>query len=80
LQLHTGELKGVCRPQAKFESSDFQSVISSVLGIFYMLAYLYPVSQMIRILVLDKEQKLKEGMRYSELSVHILNESPCCLC
>jgi hypothetical protein len=48
-------------PTEEFNSDDFQYVIASTLGIFYMLSFLYPVSRIIRGLVLEKEQKIKEG-------------------
>lgn len=41
-------------PTEDYETDDFQFVISSTLGIFYMLSFLYPVSRMIRALVLEK--------------------------
>lgn len=41
-------------PTVKFQSDDFQYVIASTLGIFYMLSFLYPVSRLIRGLVLEK--------------------------
>lgn len=52
-------------PTEEFNSDDFQYVIASTLGIFYMLSFLYPVSRMIRALVLEKEQKIKEGRHTS---------------
>lgn len=48
-------------PTASYETDDFQYVISSTLGIFYMLSFLYPVSRIIRALVLEKETRIKEG-------------------
>jgi hypothetical protein len=48
-------------PTASYKTDDFQYIISSTLGIFYMLSFLYPVSRMIRALVLEKETRIKEG-------------------
>jgi hypothetical protein len=48
-------------PTESFKTDDFQFVISSTLGIFYMLSFLYPVSRIIRSLVLDKETRVREG-------------------
>lgn len=48
-------------PTEDFKSDNFQYVISSTLGIFYMLSFLYPVSRIIRSLVLEKEFRIKEG-------------------
>ena len=55
-------------PTKDYETDDFQYVIASTLGIFYMLSFLYPVSRMIRALVLEKEQKIKEGMKMMGLT------------
>lgn len=51
-----------------YKSDDFQFVISSTLGIFYMLSFLYPVSRIIRALVLEKECRIKEGMKMMGLT------------
>lgn len=62
-------------PVSKFSSSDFQYVIASVLGIFYMLAFLYPVSQIVRGLVIEKETRVKEGMKMMGLTDLVYNLS-----
>lgn len=51
-------------PTESYKTDDFQYVISSTLGIFYMLSFLYPVSRIVRALVLEKETRIKEGKRY----------------
>jgi hypothetical protein len=58
-----------------FKTDDFQYVISSTLGIFYMLSFLFPVSRMVRALVLEKELKIKEGMKMMGLSNAAYNAS-----
>lgn len=55
-------------PTQDFVTDDFQYVISSTLGLFYMLSYLYPVSRMVRSLVLEKENRFKEGMKMMGLT------------
>lgn len=55
-------------PTEAYLSDSFQYTIQSVLGIFYMLSFLYPVSRLVRVLVLDKETKIKEGMKMMGLS------------
>ena len=55
-------------PTTPYTANDFQSVIGSLLPIFYMLAFLYPFSRFIRNLVLEKEEKIKEGMKIMGLS------------
>lgn len=62
-------------PTKKYKTDDFQYVIASTLGIFYMLSFLYPVSRIIRGLVLEKEQRIKEGMRMMGLSEFSYNLS-----
>ena len=48
-------------PTTAYKTDNFQYIISSTLGIFYMLSFLYPVSRIIRSLVLDKETRVREG-------------------
>ena len=55
-------------PTEPYEANNFQQTISSLLPIFFMLAFLYPFSRFIRGLVLEKEQKIKEGMKIMGLS------------
>jgi hypothetical protein len=55
-------------PTVAFKSDDFQYIISSTLGIFFMLSFLYPVSRIIRSLVLEKETRIKEGITYRGFS------------
>jgi hypothetical protein len=55
-------------PTTAYQTDDFQYVISSTLGIFYMLSFLYPVSRIIRSLVLEKETRIREGFRYLKFS------------
>jgi ATP-binding cassette subfamily A (ABC1) protein 3 len=62
-------------PTFDFQTDDFQYVISSTLGIFYMLSFLYPVSRMVRSLVLEKEERIKEGMKMMGLTDFAYNVS-----
>lgn len=62
-------------PTASFKSDDFQYIIASTLGIFYMLSYLYPVSRIIRALVIEKEFRIKEGMKMMGLTDTVYNLS-----
>jgi hypothetical protein len=50
-------------PTESYLTDDFESVISSTLPLFYMLSFLYPVSRIIRSLVIEKETRIKEGMK-----------------
>ena len=47
-------------PEPAFHSDDFLTVIAASLALFFVLAFLYPVSRYIRALVLEKETKIKE--------------------
>lgn len=62
-------------PTAAYESDNFQYIISSTLGIFYMLSFLYPVSRIVRAVVLDKELRIKEGMKMMGLTDTVYNLS-----
>ena len=55
-------------PTSAFVTDSFQAVIKSTLAIFYMLSFLYPVSRIIRAIVLDKETRIKESMKIMGLS------------
>jgi ATP-binding cassette subfamily A (ABC1) protein 3 len=62
-------------PTVDYLTDNFQFVISSTLGLFYMLSFLYPVSRIIRGLVVEKEQRIKEGMKMMGLSDLAYNTS-----
>jgi hypothetical protein len=47
-------------PEAAYHADNFQQVISSVLGLFFLLMYLYPVARITRGLVQEKELRLRE--------------------
>jgi hypothetical protein len=59
-------------PTDAYKTDDFQYIISSTLGIFYMLSFLYPVSRIVRALVLEKETRIKEGMHVPLMSASVL--------
>jgi ATP-binding cassette subfamily A (ABC1) protein 3 len=60
-------------PTSAYETDNFQFVISSTLGIFYMLSFIYPVSRIVRALVLEKELRIKEGMKMMGLTDTVYN-------
>ena len=62
-------------PTSAYQTDNFQFVISSVLGIFYMLSFLYPVSRTVRALVVEKETRVKEGMKMMGLTDTVYNLS-----
>ncbi|CAM9424100.1 unnamed protein product, partial [Ectocarpus fasciculatus] len=50
-------------PEKAYLTDQFQEIIASTLGIFYMLAFLYPVSRAVRVLVSEKEGRMKEALK-----------------
>ncbi|XP_057718264.1 ABC transporter A family member 1 isoform X1 [Arachis stenosperma] len=49
-------------PTREYTDDQFQSIIKKVMGILYLLGFLYPVSRLISYSVFEKEQKIKEGL------------------
>jgi hypothetical protein len=62
-------------PTVSYLSDNFESVISSTLPLFYMLSFTYPVSRIIRALVMEKESRIKEGMKMMGLTDFSYNMS-----
>lgn len=60
-------------PTSSYETDNFQFIISSTLGIFYMLSFIYPVSRIVRALVMEKELRIKEGMKMMGLTDTVYN-------
>ncbi|CAM9333504.1 unnamed protein product, partial [Choristocarpus tenellus] len=58
-------------PEKAYHTDEFQDIISTTLGVFYMLAFLYPVSRMIRALVSEKEGGMKEALSLMGLPDYI---------
>ncbi|CAN6577001.1 unnamed protein product [Malus baccata var. baccata] len=49
-------------PTREYTDDEFQSIIKSVMGVLYLLGFLYPISRLISYSVFEKEQKIKEGL------------------
>ncbi|XP_047311317.1 ABC transporter A family member 1 [Impatiens glandulifera] len=49
-------------PTREYTDNEFQSIIKKVMGVLYLLGFLYPVSRLISYSVSEKEQKIKEGL------------------
>ena len=45
-------------PTEPYDANNFQSIISGLLPLFFLLAFLYPFSRFMRGLVLEKEEKV----------------------
>ncbi|GAB2295549.1 Phospholipid-transporting ATPase abca1 [Dionaea muscipula] len=49
-------------PTLEYTDDEFQSIIKTVMGVLYLLGFLYPISRLISYSVLEKEQKIKDGL------------------
>ncbi|KAK9157371.1 hypothetical protein Scep_003945 [Stephania cephalantha] len=49
-------------PTRSYTDDEFQSIIKRVMGVLYLLGFLYPISRLISYFVFEKEQKIKEGL------------------
>ncbi|XP_059428864.1 ABC transporter A family member 1 isoform X1 [Corylus avellana] len=49
-------------PTREYTDDEFQSIIKNVMGVLYLLGFLYPISRLISYSVIEKEQKIKEGL------------------
>ncbi|KAK7843984.1 abc transporter a family member 1 [Quercus suber] len=49
-------------PTREYTDDEFQSIIKKVMGVLYLLGFLYPISRLISFSVFEKEQKIKEGL------------------
>ncbi|KAI4381515.1 hypothetical protein MLD38_007580 [Melastoma candidum] len=62
-------------PTHEYTDDEFQSIVKSVMGVLYLLGFLYPVSRLISYSVFEKEQKIKEGLYMMGLKDGIYNLS-----
>jgi ABC-type Na+ transport system ATPase subunit NatA len=62
-------------PVASYEEDGFWGTIEDLFSLLYLFSFLYPVMNMIRELVYEKETKIKEGMKMMSLgtAAHILS-------
>ncbi|XP_031398981.1 ABC transporter A family member 1 isoform X1 [Punica granatum] len=49
-------------PTREYTDDEFQSIVKNVMGVLYLLGFLYPISRLISYSVFEKEQKIKEGL------------------
>lgn len=49
-------------PTREYTDDEFQSIVKRVMGVLYLLGFLYPISRLISYSVFEKEQKIKEGL------------------
>ncbi|CAA7057158.1 unnamed protein product [Microthlaspi erraticum] len=62
-------------PTREYTDDEFQSIVKSVMGLLYLLGFLYPVSRLISYSVFEKEQKIKEGLYMMGLKDEIFHLS-----
>ncbi|XP_027928069.1 ABC transporter A family member 1 isoform X2 [Vigna unguiculata] len=61
-QFNPAHIRIVPFPTREYTDDQFQSIIKKVMGILYLLGFLYPISRLISYSVFEKEQKIKEGL------------------
>ncbi|CAN0878408.1 ABC transporter A family member 1 [Linum grandiflorum] len=49
-------------PTREYTDDEFQSIVKTVMGVLYLLGFLYPISRLISYSVHEKEQKIREGL------------------
>ncbi|KAL8489520.1 hypothetical protein ACS0TY_025437 [Phlomoides rotata] len=62
-------------PTPEYTDDEFQSIVKRVMGVLYLLGFLYPISRLISYSVYEKEQKIKEGLYMMGLSDNMFNIS-----
>ncbi|XP_010554823.1 PREDICTED: ABC transporter A family member 1 [Tarenaya hassleriana] len=62
-------------PTREYTDDEFQSIVKSVMGLLYLLGFLYPISRLISYSVLEKEQKIREGLYMMGLKDEIFHLS-----
>uniref|UniRef100_A0A1D1XQT2 ABC transporter A family member 1 n=1 Tax=Anthurium amnicola TaxID=1678845 RepID=A0A1D1XQT2_9ARAE len=58
----TPNIRVVPFPTRAYTDDEFQSIIKNVMGVLYLLGFLYPVSRLLSYYVFEKEHKIKEGL------------------
>ncbi|XP_073045871.1 ABC transporter A family member 1 isoform X1 [Primulina eburnea] len=61
-QFSPSNIRLVPFPTRAYTDDEFQSIVKKVMGVLYLLGFLYPISQLISYSVFEKEQKIKEGL------------------
>lgn len=62
-------------PTREYTDDEFQYIIKNVMGVLYLLGFLYPVSRLISYSVYEKEQKIREGLYMMGLKNEIFHLS-----
>ncbi|KAK0597531.1 hypothetical protein LWI29_026223 [Acer saccharum] len=61
-QFSPSKIRIVPFPTRSYTDDEFQSIVKEVMGILYLLGFLYPISRLISYSVFEKEQKIREGL------------------
>ncbi|XP_010421868.1 PREDICTED: ABC transporter A family member 1 isoform X2 [Camelina sativa] len=62
-------------PTREYTDDEFQSIVKSVMGLLYLLGFLFPISRLISYSVFEKEQKIREGLYMMGLKDEIFHLS-----
>uniref|UniRef100_A0A7N0VB22 ABC transporter domain-containing protein n=1 Tax=Kalanchoe fedtschenkoi TaxID=63787 RepID=A0A7N0VB22_KALFE len=62
-------------PTREYTDDEFQSIVKTVMGVLYILGFLYPVSRLISYYVFEKEQKIREGLSMMGLKDEVFHIS-----
>jgi hypothetical protein len=60
-------------PNRAFRTDNFFELAGNLLGLFFMLSFIYPVSRFVRAIVLDKEKRVKETMKIMGLRATVID-------
>ncbi|XP_060186206.1 ABC transporter A family member 1 isoform X3 [Lycium barbarum] len=74
-QFSPSEIRLAPFPTREYTDNEFQSIVKKVMGVLYLLGFLYPISRLISYSVLEKELKIKEGLYMMGLKDEIFHLS-----
>lgn len=57
------QVQFVAFPQSAYQTNDFYSIVLPMMSFFFVICLLFPVSRLIRGIVMEKETKIREGMK-----------------
>ncbi|KAK9664352.1 hypothetical protein RND81_14G035600 [Saponaria officinalis] len=62
-------------PTRAYTDDEFQYIVKRVMGVLYLLGFLYPISRLISYSVFEKEHKIKEGLYMMGLKSEVFHFS-----
>ncbi|KAK6945284.1 ABC transporter-like, ATP-binding domain [Dillenia turbinata] len=75
MQFSPSNIRIVPFPTREYTDDEFQSIIKTVMGVLYLLGFLYPISRLISYSVFEKEQRIREGLYMMGLEDEIFHLS-----